>query len=218
MEWWLVLIGVAYSIWSSFKKDQREREQRETGAQEDPFYPPRTTDRTRTTDRPRTFVKNAYPQHSTDDPRITDDPRPFSEWTLAIDEIKREFNALRSTPYEARFADTNVPIETRKKTYDDIPSYDGRVPIRNSEHQYESHFKLNEGLRKDTFRVGSNFADELVLDEPLVQQTRSPLKLDRDSLKSYVIMHEVLGKPKSMEALERQRRLRRHDIRHGRQA
>ncbi|HET6512300.1 MAG TPA: hypothetical protein VFH43_08915, partial [Candidatus Kapabacteria bacterium] len=85
-------------------------------------------------------------------------------------------------------------------------SYDDRSPKYSTEHDSRSHFKLNEGLRKDSFHVGkSNAFDELDLEEEAERKAvrKSSIALDAESLKRYIIMHEVLGKPRAMQPLRR---------------
>jgi hypothetical protein len=235
MEWVLVLIGIAYSIWSTYRKEARENEEKQRATRTklgpndaaDHIFSHRgmtspSGRRTLGTMQPSRPDPNYVPEVATpegvtiedftsriNERRMYDDPADDIRRTLA------EVFGERARPETERYTD-----------YDDLPSYDrlGSYDDRSraaygSEHEYTSHFKLNEGLRKDSFKVAKRSAfddeDPAGNDYDRPAQPRKAITLDRGSLKSYMVMHEILKKPKAVEMLERRHHIARRDLRHG---
>lgn len=225
MEWIFILIGIAYSIYSSMKKEARAREEklRQTGKPTakrtaDEIFARPSGRRTLGGERPGRDINTvqAAREYGKDVSAVQE---------LSIEDLQEDFTtrlnrklmergaqpALRRSISEV-FGDLTVSENQQVVDYDELatyddrtPSYDTREPRYSTEHDARSHFKLNEGLRKDSFHVGKTSAfDELDSEEDLKAKGRgSSLKLDPDSLKQYVIMHEVLGPPRAITKLRR---------------
>ncbi|HET6511679.1 MAG TPA: hypothetical protein VFH43_05775 [Candidatus Kapabacteria bacterium] len=208
MEWILILGGIAYSIWSSYKKDQREREQKSPQHQRmtaknaaDEMFARSSGRRTISHER-QEVPASRYGQDVTEVQEVSLEDIQ-EDFTTRLNRKLLERNmALEAQGYE-RFGESSVPETTRYRDYDELTTYDERPVSRSSEHQYASHFKLNEGLRKDNFRVGSG--EDLFAEETADASTGlgKRLPLDKESLKNYIIMHEILSKPKSIRRPER---------------
>ena len=206
MEWILILGGIADSIWSSYKKDQREREQKmhpnrrvaTRNTADTPFAQP-SGRRTITHER-QEVPASRYGQDVTEVQEVSLEDMQEDFTTRLNRKLHEKNKALEARGYEI-FGETAIPETTRYRDYDELASYDDRTTFVTSEHQYDSHFKLNEGLRRDKFRVGSGedlFAEEVAE----TSDVKNRVPLDKDSLKNYIIMHEVLSKPKSLRRLE----------------
>jgi hypothetical protein len=236
MEWIFILIGIAYSIYSSIKKEAKAREEklRQTVKSTGKITPQRAADqmfargsnrRTLGAERDERDINTvqAARAYGTDVSSVQE---------LSVEDIQEDFTtrlnrklmergaqpALRRSISEV-FGDLTLSENQRVVDYDDIatyddrapsyddrtPNYDDRAPKYSTEHESRSHFKLNEGLRKDSFHVGKmNAFDELDLEQSAnAPKARVPIKFDAASLKQYVIMHEVLGKPRAIEKLRR---------------
>lgn len=220
MEWILILIGVGYSLWSSYKKDAKEREQKLRGpatairgpgsGQTDSVSGRRTLSRAQPT-RDINVVPAArkYGQDVSEVREVS--VEDFQEdFTSRLNRTLME-KGLRSehpgSVYE-NFGELTSAETERIRDYDDLPSYDQRATRTSTEHDYTSHFKLNEGIRKHGVRVsGPSAFDELDIEEEAerVRSNRRIFTLDRASLQSYIVMHEVLGKPRSLRLLGRKR-------------
>lgn len=242
MEWVLVLIGIAYSIWSTYRKEAKENEQkRQQGNPQIARQRPVTS---------REAADHVFSHRSgrrtlgDTDPNIVREANQVREVSavrevgaireVGIDEMQEDFASrlnrtilsrdvesdIRRTLAEV-FGDTNTletlrPETERYKDYDKLSTYDDRIKSSYThEHNYGSHFKLNEGLRKDSFRVGSESGFDDADDAyEKKSEPRKLITLDKGSLKSYYIMHEILSKPKALEALERRHHIARRDARH----
>jgi hypothetical protein len=226
MEWIFILIGIAYSIYSSIKKEAKAREEkmREGGP------------RPRLKIDPRNPADAMYLKQSgrrtiggtSRDINTVEAARAYGQdvsavQELSVEDIQEDFTtrlnrklmergaqpALRRSISEV-FGDLAESENKRIVDYDEISTYDDRPnQYVSSEHDARSHFKLNEGLRKDTFKVGtSNAFDQLDIEDEAERQAakRPKFKLDPESLKRYVVMHEVLGRPRAMQSLQASKR------------
>ena len=240
MEWILILAGIAYSIYTSIKKESKAREEklRQSGKltakrTADQMFAQSSGRRTLGGDRPGRDINtvSAAREYGTDVSTVQE---------LSVEDIQEDFTtrlnrklmergaqpALRRSISEvfgdltvsenqqvvdydelATYDDRSRSYDDRTRSYDDrARSYDDRAPKYSTEHDTLSHFKLNEGLRKDSFQVGkTNAFDELDLEEEQVRRSvrKSSITLDPESLKRYLIMHEVLGKPRAMQPFRR---------------
>jgi hypothetical protein len=221
VEWIFVLIGIAFSIYNSIKKEAKAREEkmRTLGGKPnarkaaDALFANSSGRRTiggTTRDINTVQEASSYGQDVT------------AVQEVSVEDIQEDFTtrlnrklmergaqpALRRSFSEV-FGDLTQSENARVVDYDELATYDDRAPKYSSEHEARSHFKLNEGLRKDSFQVGkSNAFTDLDNEEEAVRQAgkKPRIKLDPASLKSFVIMHEVLGKPKALQAGRRSRR------------
>lgn len=211
MEWILILGGIAYSIWSSYKKDQREREQKMPPNQR--MTARKTADETFARSSGRRTISNErqevpasrYGQDVTEVQEVSIEDMQEDFTTRLNRKLLEKNKALEARGYEI-FGETAIPETTRYRDYDELASYDDRSPSLSTslstEHQYASHFKLNEGMRRDAFAVNRRkdlFAEETT---DLGSGLKNRLPLDKQSLKNYIIMHEVLSKPKSVRRQE----------------
>jgi hypothetical protein len=223
MEWVLILIGVGYSLWSSYKKDAKEREQKLRGP--GPAYRGPGTGQVDAASGRRTLSRSQPSR----DINVVPAARSYGQDVtavreLSIEDVQEDFTTRlnrklmergkqadlqRSGSGYENFGDSAKSENERVRDYDDLPSYDDRSARTSTEHDNRSHFKLNEGLRKDAYRVssGPSAFDELDSAEEAerVRADRPLFTLDRKSLQSYVVMHEVLGKPRSLRLLGRKR-------------
>lgn len=205
MEWILLLIGIAYSLWSSFTKEQRDRHRRQ------PERPMRMRQGV------GTDVNEAFRAARVSDqrePAGSEQPVFVRGGSLsrAAEEIRKQIEASIEEVFEAergptdkqrRTYDEASRYEAQPRVYDEAASYDARTESTYaSEHGSASHFKHNEGLRKDTFQVSaptsepgvvSSFAADVYEKKDV---GRKGFVVDRSALRSYIIMHEVLSKPK----------------------
>lgn len=232
MEWIFILIGIAYSIYSSIKKEAKAREEklRQTGKLTPKPTAKRTADqlfaqssgrRTLGGDRPTRDINAVQPAstYGTDVSTVQE---------VSVEDMQEDFTtrlnrklmergaqpALRRSISEV-FGDLTVSENQRVVDYDELATYDDRsrgfddrknyddtFPKFSAEHDTRSHFKLNVGLHSDRFRAARvNAFDELDLEEAAERKLirKSSITLDPESLKRYIIMHEVLGKPRAMQ-------------------
>jgi hypothetical protein len=226
MEWIFILIGIAYSIYSSIKKDAKAREakMREGGPRPRLKIDPRNP-------ADAMFVKESGRRTiggAKRDINTVAEARAYGRDVTAVEElsledVQEDFTTrlnrklmergaqpgLRRSISEV-FSDLTESENKRAVDYDDLPSYDDRSnKYVGTEHDARSHFKLNEGLRKDSFQVGkSSVFDDLDNEEEAARRSgrKRIIQLDPASLKRYIVMHEVLGKPRATQSLQASRR------------
>jgi hypothetical protein len=224
MEWVLILIGVGYSLWSSYKKEAKEREQK---LRPDPkITAKRVADELFAQSSGRRTLSRSQPSG---DINVVPVARSYGRdvstvQELSVEDVQEDFTTRlnrklmergkqaelrRSGSAYENFGDFAKSENERIRDYDDLPSYDDRSASTAAEHDPRSHFKLNEGLRKDAYRVtsGPNAFEQLDSEEEAerVRSDRPVFTLDRRSLQSYIVMHEVLDKPRSLRLLGRKR-------------
>lgn len=216
MEWVLVLIGIAYSIYSSIKKEAKAREEKMRTGASGKVTPRNAADAMFAKSSGRRTIGDATRDINNVPPARTYGKDITNVQEISVEDIQEDFTtrlnrklmergsqpALRRSISEV-FGDLTESENKRVTDYDELTSYDDRPnQYASSEHDARSHFKLNKGLRNDSFKVGkSNAFDDLDNEEAEIRRIakRPALKLDPESLKSYVVMHEVLGKPRSMQ-------------------
>jgi hypothetical protein len=240
MEWIFILIGIAYSIYSSIKKEAKAREAKMRSGQmphgqmphrQMPHGQMRNAQMLNRKVTAQTTADELFAGKSgrrtlggtTRDINTVEAARSYGQdvsavQELSVEDIQEDFTtrlnrklmergaqpALRRSISEV-FGDSALSENKQVVDYDELSTYDDRsARYASSEHDARSHFKLNEGLRKDSFKVGGVSAfDELNSEEEASRRStrKSVLKLDPESLKQYIVMHEVLGKPRAMQPL-----------------
>jgi hypothetical protein len=197
MEWILLLIGIAYSLWSSFKNEEREKLKRQSQT-------PARSQSGEAEDFNEVFRRLGAKEQRAHKASVT---QPLSQRSNPLSRASEEIRRQIESSIEEVFLDERGPSDAKRHVYDSASSYDTKFESTFSSQSKSTYqFTSNEGLHMDGIRPVSELsslefdaADAFAADVyELKAPERKGFVVDRSALRSYVIMHEVLSPPKHL--------------------